>query len=260
MTDKALRRRTRQWTKTSVPSFRYGPFARLSDWWCAGRDGRKGLPALPDDNGRRGAPVELSTPRMMLLGQLGLGRIEKEWIIYQAEVANHEATLRDSTARREALDKQLAEAKAQITKTEETPVDLTTKVAGEERTSQAIVEQRRVRDQAVVKQRQQDAAQRLTAQAETIDVEIAHLQEQISIRLRVAQRRAAMIEAYIRRRCAAYLTRLVRRHPDGLRLNELMRPRWPDKADWARANGGPDADTDATLAGVPAGVLGVGAR
>lgn len=169
--------------KRSTPSIRYGLFARLSDWWCGGRDARKGIPSVPD-GARPGTPqAELSTPRMMFLGQLGVGRIEKEWITFQLEVAELEAALRDATARR-------AEA------------------------------------------------------------EVARLEEQIKVGLRVTQRRAAMIEAYVRRRCASYLTRLVRRHPDGARLNHLMRPRWPDEIDWARASLGPDLPTGVARAGV----------
>ncbi|MDQ7905676.1 hypothetical protein RB614_14250 [Phytohabitans sp. ZYX-F-186] len=194
-------KRSTTWTNPATPSIRYGPFARISDWWCGGRDGRKGIPSVPEE-ARPGTPqAELSTPRMMFLGQLGVGRIEKEWITFQIEVAGLEAKLRDAIARRDAL---------------------------------AL---------------EPGGAARLAA----AHAEIAHLEEQIKIGLRVTRRRASMIEAYVRRRCAAYLTRLVRRHPDGARLNHLMRPRWPDQVDWARASLGPDVP-----AAVPrAGVLGV---
>ena len=66
----------------------------------------------------------------------------------------------------------------------------------------------------------------------------------------MTQRRAAMIEAYVRRRCAAYLARLVRVHPDGARLNHLMRPHWPDQIHWARASLGPELPTGVARAGV----------
>lgn len=171
------------WARRFGPTIRYGIFARLSDWWCAGRDGRHGIPAVPGDARPGTAEAELSTPRMMFLGQLGLGRIENEWLAYQVEVARHEAALRDATARRD-------------------------------------------------------------------DAEITFREEQIKIGLRVTQRRAAMIEAYVRRRCAAYLTRLVRKHPDGARLNELMRPHWPDPTDWARANLGPAPPNGVSHGGV----------
>lgn len=170
--------------KRSTPSIRYGPFARLSDWWHGRRDGRRGIPSVLEEARPGTAEAELSTPWMMVLGQLGVGRIEKEWVALQEEVATLEAALREAAARR-------------------------------------------------------------------ADAEGAVLEERIRIGLRVTQRRSAMIEAYVRRRCAAYLTHLIRHHPDGARLNQLIRPRWPDQVDWARASLGQEPC-------VPrAGVLGV---
>jgi len=206
MKDNGPRQRSTDWSKPSAPSIRYGFFARLSDWWCASRDGQLGIPAIPDD-ARPGTPeAELSTPRMMFLGQLGVGRIEKEWIVYQVEVSGLETALQDAVARRDALATQQGLATAQV-----------------------------------------EVKQRLT---EAAAAEITRLEEQIRIRLRVTQRRASMIEAYVRRRCAAYLTWLVRRHPEGARLNHLMRPRWPEQIDWARTSLGPDLPTNVARAGV----------
>jgi hypothetical protein len=201
-------KRSKTWTKPSAPSIRYGPFARFSDWWCASRDGREGIPSVPED-ARPGTPLaELSTPRMMFLGQLGAARIEKEWIAYQVEVADREAELHDAITRRDALAASLAEAL------------------------------------------QPDEAGASSTRLETASAEIAWMEEQIKVRLRVTQRRASMIEAHVRRRCAAYLTRLVRVHPEGARLNHLMRPHWPDQIDWARASLGPQLPTSVATAGV----------
>ncbi|BCB79576.1 hypothetical protein GCM10022251_41770 [Phytohabitans flavus] len=191
-------KRSTTWTNPSTPSIRYGLLARFSDWWCGGRDGRKGIPSVPQD-ARPGTPqAELSTPWMMFLGQLGVARIEKEWVTFQLAAVGLEAKLRDANTRRSAL-------------------------AGEPA---------------------------LAAHRQAVDGEIAHLEEQIKIGLRVTQRRARMIEAYVRRRCAAYLTRLVREHPDGARLNQLMRPRWPEQVDWARVSLGPELPTPVARAGV----------
>jgi hypothetical protein len=242
MTDKEIRKRTKKWTKSSERAIRYGPFARASDLWCASRDAKKGIPAVPEGEAPDSPRVELSTPRMMVLGQMGLGRIEKEWIVFQAEVAHREAALRDSEARRKSLAAELDEAKDRLQQIEGATPDLTTKVAGEDRTPEAIVRQRRAGAQEATRERQQGVVRGLTARMESADAEIAHMREQIDIRLRVARRRAAMIEAYVRRRCATYLARLVRKHPNGARLNELMRPQWPDHADWAQARQGPESE------------------
>lgn len=204
-------KRSKDWIKPAAPSIRYGPFARLSDWWCAGRDGRKGIPSVPHD-ARPGTPLaELTTPRMMFLGQLGVGRIEKVWIAYQIEVAALEAELKECSARRDALAVEFGEAGQRLPR---------------------------------------DVVHTLAARVEEAEAEVARVEEQIKIGLRVTQRRASMIEAHVRRRCAAYLTRLVRAHPDGARLNDLMRPRWPDQVDWARASLGPPLSAPVARAGV----------
>lgn len=204
-------KRSKDWTKPAAPSIRYGPFARLSDWWCAGRDGRKGIPSVPPDARPGTPPAELTTPRMMVLGQLGVGRIEKVWIAYQLEVAALEAELQERSARRDALAVEFGEAGQRLPR---------------------------------------DVVHALATRVEEAEAEVARVEEQIKIGLRVTQRHASMIEAHVRRRCAAYLTRLVRVHPDGVRLNHLMRPRWPDQIDWARASLGPELPAPVARAGV----------
>jgi hypothetical protein len=204
-------KRSTDWTMPAAPSIRYGPFARFSDWWCASRDGRKGIPSVPVDV-RPGTPqAELSTPRMMFLGQLGVGRIEKEWMAYQVEAATLEAELQQSTARRDALATEFGEAGQRLPR---------------------------------------EVVHTLAARVEAAEAEVARVEEQIKIGLRLTQRRASMIEAHVRRRCAAYLTRLVRVHPDGARLNQLLRPRWPDQIEWARASLGPELPAPVARAGV----------
>jgi hypothetical protein len=201
-------KRSKTWTKPSAPSLRYGLFARFSDWWCASRDGRKGIPSVPEDARPGTSPAELTTPRMMFLGQLGVGRIEQVWSAYQVEVATLEAELRECLARRDALAAEFGEAE------------------------------------------RRDRVHTLAARVEAAEAEVVRVEEQIKVGLRVTQRHASMIEAFVRRRCAAYLTRLVRVHPDGARLNHLMRPRWPDQIDWARASLGPQLPAPVARAGV----------
>jgi hypothetical protein len=72
-------------------------------------------------------------------------------------------------------------------------------------------------------------------------VAIARLDEQIRIRRAVAEVRVAMIEAYVRRRCSAYLNRLLRTHPDGKRLGSLVRSDWTQRPSWLQ-NGATTSD------------------
>ncbi len=234
--NKDIRKRTRDWTKKSEKPIPYHVPARFSDWVCATRDARRGLPALPPPDRQGGESPELSTPRMMLLGQIGLGRIEKEWIVYQAEVADLNARLEDLLAEERNMANRVDDAKKRLDVIRGQETDLKAKKAGEDQTSEHIVALRRAKAAAAVLERHEAALRDAEANLEKIRVDIAKTNEQIAVRLRIAQRRASMIETHTRRRCAAYLTRLVRKHPEGARLNALMRPQWPDRADWARAS------------------------
>lgn len=239
--------RTRRWTRRTERGVRYGPFARFSDWWCASRDGRKGIPEVNPGDRRPGGtpgagpapsagavPAPLpGTPRMMFLGQLALGQVEKEWIVYRAEVADTQAALRDSEARRAALDGELGAANKRLARAQDEP-EQTARTVGEERTDEDVVRDRRKRERAARIQRERDAVDSLVKRIEAVNAEIAQSQERIDIRLEIAQRRAAMIEAHILRRSAAYLTRLVRKHPDGKKVNELLRPSLPELPAWTR--------------------------
>src|SRR4051812_34341338 len=122
MTNREIVQRTKDWTRPSQQAIRYGFLARCADWWCATRDAKKGLPALPDR--QVASPDQLSTPHMMALGQIGLGRTEKEWIIYQAAVAGLEAQLQDGQARRISLAAEMTAARQRLETVETAPADL----------------------------------------------------------------------------------------------------------------------------------------
>ena len=110
MTTMTLRQRTRPWTWWAERAITYGPFARLGDWWAAGRDARIVLPSLllpagnPTDVPASPArPAESGsatwdTPRTVFLGQLGRGRAEKEWLHYQKDVAGWLVSLAEARA------------------------------------------------------------------------------------------------------------------------------------------------------------------
>jgi hypothetical protein len=237
----------RRWTRRSEKPLRYGPIARCADWWSASRDARKGLPELPADSGTMPPDdVPIGTPHMSFLGQQGIERIEKEWIVYQAEVADPMADYRDLQAKVEALQDELEAAEERFGALESTAVG-TERVAGEADTDQGIVNQRRARDLRRKQDEAQATVRRLTTEINRIKAQVAQVREQIEIRLRIAQRRAAMIEAHIRRRRAAYEQRLVRKHPQGRELNRLLRPGWPDAPTWATASSALTTETNNAL-------------
>lgn len=238
MTKREVERRSRRWTRRSEKPVRYGLVARVADWWCATRDARRGLPDLPaDDRAMPDVEIPTGTPHMSYLGQQALGRIEKEWIVYQAEVADPMADLRDLEAEAQALHKELIEAKDRFDHLGASPAGVE-KRAGEAETDAQIVAMRRAREHGRKRDQAQADIHRLTTEINQNEARAAQVREQIEIRHRIATRRAALIEAHIRRRRAAYEKRLVRKHPQGRLLNRLLRPDWPAAPEWTSAESG----------------------
>jgi hypothetical protein len=248
VTDKAVTKRTKRWAGRGN-AIKYRWYERLGDWWCATRDARSGPPATAGPAGASSAappplvltsPAEGSvesvwgTPRTVLLGQLGRGRAEQEWIRYQAEtadmqVARAQAKARGEAARarRETLEEELASLGKQLPESAAMVV-----AAGEENAPKDVPAGRRKREHAGRRQALRSDIEQNRAAEQEAAVECARLAEQITIRWDVAKVRVAMIEAYVRRRCAAYLTRLVRKHPDGERVGVLLRSAWNEQPSW----------------------------
>jgi hypothetical protein len=242
VTDKAVARRTKRWGGRGS-AIRYRWSERAGDWWCATRDARSGLapaasatpPALQlttqaDDPACR----VWATPRIGQLGQLGRGRAEQEWIRYQAEISDLQivrarAAARGEAARerREVSEKNLEALGENLSKEAVAAV-----AAGEENAPDEVRIGRRHREHAARRQ----ALRAEIEQSRTIEqeaaAECAGLDEQVRIRHDVARVRVAMIEAYVRRRCSAYLARLVRKHPDGERIGALLRSAWTEQPSW----------------------------
>jgi hypothetical protein len=260
-TEKSVKRRVRQWTRRPARAIPYGPFARLSDWRCASRDARAGAPetlAPADAHAAETPHIELgpqaeaapgmtgwATPRTVFLGQLGRGRAEREWARYQAEVADLLIQLTQARAKRDSALRLLKIAEERLHHlADPTAEDLRAKVSGEEDTDEAVRAGRRMREFAERRRAVEAEVNQVRAAVTEHDVEIARLSEPVRIRFEVARTRAMMIDAYVRRRCAAYLTRLVHKHPDGHRIGPLIRSSWPERPSWAARELPPDIAPD----------------
>lgn len=204
--------RTRRWATGSEPRMVYGPFARAGDWWYAGRDARRRLPDAPYAAAGLDSPTSvaraLGTRRMTFLNQRGVGRLEREWLSFRANVVEPLAALRRAQSRRATLAAELASLRERLRTVQRTGLDAP--------------------DHAAQRERDIETMRVLLARADVLDAQISCLLETVHHRLRAAQTRAVVIEAYTRRRCASYLERLVRKHPNGRRLDELLAPHWPE--------------------------------
>jgi hypothetical protein len=275
MADTKLDQRTRQWTQNAGRAITYGPFARLADWWCASRDARidlsrlllpaPGGPGGPGDAPDPSAPGTASwageatawaagtawdTPRTRFLGQLGRGRAEKEWLRYQQSVAGHLVKRARALTSRDAAERELRAARQRLDRlVAPTGLEAAARRSGEGSTDPAVVASRRRREFDEQRAAAQAEVQRWSAARAEHDLMVAELSEPVRMRLEVAQHRAALIDAYVWRRRASYLTWLVRKHADGSRASSLIRSDWPERPAWAIGASSPDL---ADLAEFPA--------
>lgn len=190
----------------------YGPVARAVDWWCAGRDARLDVELLV------GAAAP---PRMALLEHDGMRRVEREWLRYKASVAAQVEQLIEARARRARVQAALALVE-NGTRDEPTEEELTRRVGGEERTAVGVIRDRRLaehrRRSADVEARARQLREELTGAQQELERVAAVVQH----RFELAQARAATILGYAFQRRLAYLSRLVRIHPQGARIGQLV--------------------------------------
>lgn len=247
MTDDSVANRTKRWAGRRH-AIRYRWHERWSDWWCATRDARSGIPATavsPEEGspapppflmtklGHRASEPVWGTPRTVALGQLGRGRAELEWIRFQAETAGLQVERGEAAARQDAAAARLAAVKARLGATKPlSKEESMAPAAGEERADEAVRVGRRNREHAARTLALNAEVRQHSDAADAAGVQLARLVGQIRIRREVAEVRVALIEAYVRHRCSAYLTRLVRKHPDGKRLGSLIRSHWTEQPSW----------------------------
>jgi hypothetical protein len=262
MADKKLDQRTRQWTQPAGRAITYGPFARLADWWCASRDARIVLPHLllpaAGDPGRPDAdqpdafgwpagaaawvsPAAWDTARTRFLGQLGRGRAEKEWLRYQKAVAAYLVERARAMTSRDAAGRELAAAQQRLDRLA-APKDgeATARRSGEDNTGLSVVAGRRMREFGEQRAAAEAEVKRWSAELTGHDLAVAEVSEPVRMRFEVAKHRAELIDAYVWRRRASYLTWLVRKHADGSKASSLLRSGWPERPAWAARTTSPD--------------------
>jgi len=253
MTKKRLIQQTRPWTKRARRAIPYGPFARLGDWLAARRDARVALPSLlvAHEEGTAGTPaagaVPWETPWTMFLGQLGRGRAEKEWLHYRKEIVDHLISLARARADRDAARRQLEQAQEQLARlTPPSDAELTVRRSGEQDTPEAVVRARRMRAHTEQRRAAEASVQQLRVRVDEHESAVARLSEPIRLRFEVAKTRAELIDAYVRRRRASYLTRLVRTQSGEAPSSSIIRSDWPERPWWMARTISPDlANPDA---------------
>lgn len=211
---------------------RYGLLARYSDWRHAGLDARA---RVPDPEGE--GPVLTQT--LVMLERLASDVAALEYRRYQEDTASHRSALARNRAQHEIAlrARQAAETRLREVSEPLSEEELAKRRPGDEAISESLVRERRMREH---RRRIEQAQKELDA----AEARVAHLVQEAAIlttelrsRFDIARASVERIHEYVRRRRAAYWRRLVRRHPDGERINALLRIEptaqdWPALPDW----------------------------
>ncbi|MDQ3154221.1 MAG: hypothetical protein M3R63_21720 [Actinomycetota bacterium] len=210
---------------------RYGPFARLADWWHATRDGKAGLPAIDI-----GPPL---TPTIEAHSQTYQDRCYHEqqiMIVRTAELCEREARInaRIAEAEQAAL---LVEKRLEAYPEKPTVGELEERRSGESTTDIAMVRLRRSREHAARRSPLVTEAVGLRTELQTLRVDLEWTRQGILTCRTLCAVRIHRLHAHTMRRLACYQRRLVRVHSEGARLAPLLAPHYPQLAGWVRALG-----------------------
>jgi hypothetical protein len=226
----------RAWLTRPARPIWYGPVARVADWWAAERDARADLPRLAEDG-------TVGTPRWEELGRGARDRAEREWLRYQVDCADLVVRVAGVTGRIRAARARLRDAADELAATPARLSEAEREIrrAGEARgkTDLSVIRARREREHARVRAPLLARLRQVTAELATLEGQLADLAARVQVRFQVAQTRARRIDEHARRRGAAYMGRLVRRHPQGGRVNAAWKRDWPELPGWVYGDRSP---------------------
>jgi ABC-type multidrug transport system ATPase subunit len=237
-----------------VGPVRYGPFARLADWYHGRRDGRMALPD-PERTAR-------STPTRDYLAERTRDAYEHEHLWYERDRARAAQELAAVAAELDRAGERLERARAHArelaagTNTQHTAE----RRGGEWRTDPRIVRDRRRTEYTRRVRRAEAAATAAEGERDAVADRLVRIQEDIARRSMVATARVTRLREHCAQRLSVYRRALLRHHP---------RPGWtslaidaapPPLPDWLSAT--PSATTQSTAAQLtgPAPIAAASAR
>lgn len=206
---------------------RYGPFARAADWYQGWRDGRAGVPE-PD----RGVAT---TGHREALVRRAQDAFEHERLRLEGARAGALVRLAAALARERESTAELVRAQARLA---DIPPTLTAAQQRalryrEERRTAVMVRLRRTREHD---RGRQAAAAQVQAAQDRVGVAAAAVaveRDAVDREIVAARTRVRRIQEHTHRRLASYRRRLVRSHPAGGWVNEIMDSRQPAMPGWA---------------------------
>lgn len=213
----------------------YGPLARAADLWHGWRDGSAGMP-----DPSRGVATTGYRETLIRRAQ---DAFEHERLWMESRRAAALVRLADARSRHEAAGAGLRLATERLDELQRAApqVDMTELRYREERRPAVMIRLRRTREHG---RRLAGARAELARARQAVDAvrqEIAVAEEEVDREILVALSRVRRIHEHTHRRLSAYRRRLVRTHPDGTWVNEIMDSIEPSIPGWA-VRGVNDAD------------------
>ncbi|WP_188191198.1 ATP-binding cassette domain-containing protein [Nonomuraea sp. SYSU D8015] len=210
----------------------YGPLARLSDWYHGWRDGWAEIPS-PVAHGALDRPV--TTPHRDALIRRAQDAFEHERLRYEADRTRVLAHRTAASAFKPHIQDRAARAEERLAAVSAllSPEERTRRRLGEERRDDRIVVTRRLREQEQRIRAAQAAVQDAHAELASLDGQIAATSEEADRCLSAAAARVRRIHEHTHRRLAAYRRRLVRTHPHGAWVNDVLSSPSPEIPGWA---------------------------
>lgn len=209
---------------------RYGPFARVADWYQGWRDGWSGIPHRPRTRGHR-----VTTAHREVLIRRAQDAFDHEYLRMEALLHGPGQTRVDAEARRQGslamLDR--AEAENAVLSRPLSPADLAWRRAGEKVADPRIVAERRRREQHRRRMGVLGIVRDVRRELTDAESRLARAEHEVALQREVTYARVRRIHEHTHRRLAAYRRRLVRSHPDGAWVNQVMGVLDPEVPRWA---------------------------
>jgi hypothetical protein len=201
---------------------RYPCVERFTDALRGYRDGRAGLPS---DASAMPAYVQF-------LVQQGRYMVELERIRFEANGSGLRSRLAEIELMKVAMREAVKATAERLRILREAPAETTRRI-GEQRTPDAIVQRRRLREHSREIASGEDAFNAAYEQLTRLELEAATVRERLWQRQLSAALNAKRIHRYTLNRIDTYMRRLLRVHPEGRHLNVLM----PDRPSLERELG-----------------------
>jgi hypothetical protein len=213
---------------------RYGPLARLSDYWAAWRDGNAGVPPVRPDadptDGRLGL-----TPYLEIRNRHFLDWAERE---HRRMLTDLDGTYRMRAEVRQQIvgaDERAAAIRKHLDSMPEEHPDPVRRNAIEQHAPEELVRARRRREFDAEHFKVAAQEEHAVNAAREFRIQEARLSETIAARERVLNSRVRQLHAHSLRRCGTYKRHIIHHHPDGAAVLPYLDLALPTLPDWARS-------------------------